>query len=100
MKRFLEVLGFLLGVHIAGLLITFILRLALFFVGHDMLSMEASCQTFLPIGAFLRGLWFDNVIGCYILIIPLFAVVVSCLIGYSGKWLMKPVLVWLQVQVV
>lgn len=97
MKRFLEVLGFLLGVHIAGLLITFILRLALFFVGHDMLSMEASCQTFLPIGAFLRGLWFDNVIGCYILIIPLFAVVVSCLIGYSGKWLMKPVLVWMQV---
>ncbi len=96
MRRFLEVLGFLLGVHGVGLLITFILRLALFFVGHDMMSAETSCQTFLPVGAFLRGLWLDNVVGCYILIIPLLATVVSCLIGYSGKWLLKPILVWMQ----
>ena len=62
-----------------------------------MMSPEASADILLPLTSFVRGLWFDNVVGCYILLLPLLACVVSCLVGYSGKWLLRPVLVWLQV---
>ena len=35
--------------------------------------------------AFIRGVWFDNVIACYILLIPLVAVSISALFNYYGK---------------
>ncbi|MCQ2077249.1 MAG: LTA synthase family protein [Bacteroidaceae bacterium] len=97
MRSFLKILRFLLSVHITGLILTTLLRCALFIVCHNMLSAETVNHTFLPLGAFLRGLWFDNVIGCYILIVPLFVCMVSCTFGYAGKHLLRPVLIWMQV---
>lgn len=97
MNRFLRVLAFLLGAHLTGIAITFLLRLSQFLVCSDMLSDGVSGQTMLQAEAFLRGVWFDNVIGCYILVLPLFASVVCCVFGYSGEWLRKSLCVWLDV---
>lgn len=97
MKRFLEVLRCLLSIHLLGLAVTSILRLALFIVSHSMLSVESANQTFLPLGAFIRGIWLDNVVGCYILILPLAVCWFACLIGYCGKWVLRPMVIWMQV---
>ena len=97
MKRFLEVLRYLVSVHLLGLALTFVLRLALFIVAHNMLSADSASQPLLPLGAFVRGLWLDNVVGCYILILPLFVCWVGCFIGYCGKWILRPMTVWMQI---
>lgn len=97
MNRFLRVLTFLFGIHLAGLFATFILRLCQFIECADMLSESASDDMALQAEAFLKGLWFDNVIGCYILLLPLFASMVCCMFGYNGKWLKKPVCVWFSI---
>lgn len=39
--------------------------------------------------AFLRGVWFDNVIGCYILIAPLAILLLPASFGYCAGWLRK-----------
>ena len=39
--------------------------------------------------AFVRGLWFDNVIACYVLIVPLAVLCVSALFNYYGKKLFR-----------
>ncbi len=76
MRNYLSAIGYLLGIHALGLIALSILRLALFVAGHHFLSIEG--QAF---GAFLRGLWFDNVIACYILIVPLVVVTLCHTIG-------------------
>lgn len=97
MKRFLNVFAFLLCSHAVGLLITFLLRLALLIVCGDMLSQEASTDWLLQGIALVRGVWFDNVIGCYILVVPLFVSMTCCVFGYSGKWLRQSLCVWLDI---
>lgn len=92
-----KVLLFLLKVHLLGLLVLTSLRLGLFVINHSFLSPEASGDFFLQLTAFIRGLWFDNVIGCYILIVPLAACLFGFLFGYLGRWIVKPVKIWLQI---
>lgn len=84
-RSFLKTLSCLLGVHLMGLLMLTLLRVALYCSGHHFLAAESVGQVMLQSTAFLRGLWFDNVIGCYILIVPLAVTVVANLLrkGYS-----------------
>ena len=37
--------------------------------------------------AFVRGLWFDNVIACYVMSLPLLVMWIASLFGYSRRWL-------------
>ncbi len=83
-------------VHVLGLLITFLLRLALFIAGHHLLSEESASDGLLQSRALLNGVWFDNVIGCYFTLPILLAITIGFLLGYMGKRLLKPCLVWLQ----
>ena len=39
--------------------------------------------------AFVHGVWFDNVIGCYILLLPLAIAVVCGVCNYYGKALFR-----------
>ena len=39
--------------------------------------------------AFVHGVWFDNVIGCYILLLPLVVAVVCGVCNYYGKALFR-----------
>ncbi|MCD8304097.1 MAG: LTA synthase family protein [Prevotellaceae bacterium] len=67
MRAYLRALGYLLSLHVLGLVVTGVLRLALFVAGHHFLGDGG----FSAGGAFLRGVWFDNVVACYISIVPL-----------------------------
>lgn len=96
MKRFLLQLAVLLGVHVLGLLVLAVLRLVLFVAGHSMLSADSAGKAGLQSLAFLHGLWFDNVIACYILIVPLAVILLSCAIGLRSRLPLVCSVRWMQ----
>ncbi|MDR0891821.1 MAG: LTA synthase family protein [Mediterranea sp.] len=97
MKRFLHLLAYLFIVHLSALLVTTLFRLALFASSHHQLSAEALSRPSLSGLALLHGVWFDNVIGCYILLPALVAVVACALCDYSGKALFRSCTVYFSV---
>lgn len=69
MKRLGYSLLYLATIHFIALFIFFIFRLSLFLsIDYD-LPLEIGLTT--KSIAFIKGLWFDNVIACYIMILPL-----------------------------
>lgn len=83
MKRFFHTLLYLLGIHLGGLLLLSTFRLVKFAALHDMLSDAANHIPAWP--AFVRGLWFDNVVACYVLIIPLSLLLLPAVAGYTPR---------------
>lgn len=71
MKRFLNLIVYILSIHISALLIAGLFRLVLFISSYHQLTSEALSDKSLSMLAFVHGVWFDNVIGCYILLLPL-----------------------------
>ena len=71
MKRFLNLIVYILSVHLSALIITGLFRGVLFISSYHQLTAEALSDKSLSLIAFIHGVWFDNVIGCYILLLPL-----------------------------
>lgn len=94
MKNYLYTLRFLFSIHIAGLLILSLFRLILFLRGTANLGDESG-EYLLQSGAFLRGLWFDNVVACYILVLPLAIASISAWFGYYGARLYRGLTIFL-----
>lgn len=66
MKRYFKAFGYLLSVHVLALLVMTLFRLVEFIALHGMIvDAEAS-----RVMAFVKGVWFDNVIACYISVLP------------------------------
>ena len=63
-KRFATALGYLLTVHLLALLVFGIFRLVLFLTTSYEFPQEISGDWFLQSIAFVKGVWFDNVIAC------------------------------------
>lgn len=95
-RLLLRHLACLLGVHAAGLVTLSLMRLALYAAGHHFLDTGSAGDILLQAQAFVRGVWFDNVIGCYILIVPL-AFTVLCHLAGRGRAALAPSLWWMRV---
>ena len=81
MKRLCQSLLWLISIHIAGLLVFSLFRFTEFVCLHSQIvHPEASV-----FGAFIRGVWFDNVIGCYILLVPLVVAGGATVVGRSHR---------------
>ena len=89
MKRFLHSVLYLLAIHATGLLLLTVFRLLFWIDVRAQVPSELRHDAGAVLTAFVRGVWFDNVIACYVLIVPLAAVCVASLIGYYGKWLYR-----------
>lgn len=91
MKRYLHTLRYLLGIHVLGLLFLTCFRLVQFFSLQDMMSGRgnASVST-----AFVKGLWFDNVIACYIMILPLVVLLIAASLGFLHSRIRRVAGVW------
>ena len=87
--RFIRSIGYLLSVHLVALLFFFGLRVALFIATDYDFPKEISEDYALQSVAFLRGLWFDNVIACYILLLPLAVFWIAGWFGYTSRWLYR-----------
>ena len=94
MRRFLRLIAFLLGIHVAGLLMLSLFRLAQFGALHSMMAKDGVA----PVStAFVKGVWFDNVIACYVMVVPLAVLLIAATFGYYAKWLRKAAAIWLTV---
>lgn len=90
MKRFLQTVGYALAVHVLALVVFGLFRAVEFVVLSGMVTdHEASVVT-----AFVKGVWFDNVIACYVSILPLAVLAVSAAWGWCRPWLLRSVNVW------
>lgn len=87
MKRFAYTLLYLLGIHVGGLAVLSVFRLAKFILLHDLLSEAATHTPVWP--AFVRGVWFDNVVACYVMILPLVVLLLPAVAGYCPRWLRR-----------
>ncbi len=82
-KRFLLTIGWLLGIHAMSLAVTSLFRLTEFASLHNMITDHGASV----LKAFAIGVWFDNVVGCYVLIVPLAVLLLSAATGYTPRWL-------------
>lgn len=90
MKRYLYALRYLVSIHLLGLLFFAAFRLVLYLQGYDYLAGE-NLSALTRAEAFARGLWLDNVVACYLMILPLTAVSVCALMGYYGRALFRSI---------
>lgn len=88
-KRFGLSLLYLLTIHVAALLFFFIFRFILFISTEYQFPDNIQNDIALQSVAFIRGVWFDNVIACYILILPLVVLWIAGIFNYTAKWLFK-----------
>lgn len=88
-KRFGLSLLYLLTIHVAALLFFFIFRFILFISTEYQFPDNIQNDIALQSVAFIRGVWFDNVIACYILLLPLVVLWITGIFNYTAKWLFK-----------
>ena len=88
----MHVLAYLLGAHVLALVLTSLFRVVQWFVLHGMMGNGTAASV---VPAFIRGIWFDNVIGCYILIVPLTVLLLAASFGYCAGWLRRVAGWWL-----
>lgn len=78
MKRYFKAFGYLLSVHVLALLVMTLFRLVEFIALHGMIvDAEAS-----RVMAFVKGVWFDNVIACYISVLPVAVLLIAASLGW------------------
>lgn len=86
-KLFWQSLKYLLTIHIVALACFGIFRFILFKSTNYVLPEEVQGDWLLQATAFVKGLWFDNVIACYLLILPLVVLWIAALFNYTAKWI-------------
>ena len=90
MKRFVRSVLWLACIQVMALLVFSLFRLVEFIALHAQVTHPDASS----LGAFIRGVWFDNVIACYIMALPLVAVLVSAMFGWSRRWFRRAVTVY------
>lgn len=81
----------LIKIHLLGLSVFSFFRLVQYVALRGMVEHgENSVLT-----AFVKGVWFDNVVGCYVLIVPLALLLVAGCLGCFASWLRRLALVWM-----
>lgn len=97
MQKFFKSISYLVMVHITALLLQVILRALFLTAVSNQLTDDVRGDWALTFTAFLRGLWFDNVIGCYILLLPLLVLCIASLFNYYGPRMFRAVGIFLGV---
>lgn len=92
-KQFFLSMAWLLSVHVISLVVLTMFRgIELLCLGSMITDHSASIAT-----AFLKGLWFDNVTACYVMIVPLAITLLAAAFGYAGKTIRKVFCYWFAV---
>ena len=87
-------LKYLLTIHTAALVVFTLFRLVLFASTDYTFLEEIQHDWMLQAEAFVRGIWFDNVIACYITILPLVVLWVASMFRYHARWIYRFVTGW------
>jgi hypothetical protein len=90
MKRFTKTIVYILSIHVLAILALSLFRLIEYFSLHRMIT-DNRADRFI---AFVNGLWFDNVVTCYISVLPLAVILLSACFNYYRKWMLKAIMIW------
>ncbi len=93
MKRIFKALGYVLTVHVLALLVMTLYRLTQYIALHGMIVQKSASS----VTAFVKGVWFDNVIACYISVLPVVVVLATTTFGVCRRWLVRAITVWYSV---
>lgn len=95
--RLVRVVGFLFCVQLLGLLLLSAFRVGLYVTCHDFLAPASRGAIGLQAMAFAVGVWFDNVVACAIVVVPLVVLWLSAAAGVGGRRLMGWAVAWVEV---
>ena len=79
----------LLGIHVCGLAVLSLFRAVEYLSLSSMVTNEAPVAP-----AFVRGVWFDNVVACYLMVVPLAVVLIAAALGCYNRALRLGANVW------
>ncbi len=96
-QRFLYSIAYLFCVHITALLFFFLFRIVLFCTTNYTFPADVAGDYLLQSIAFVRGLWFDNVIACYILLLPLVMFWIAGWFDYTARWIYRTVSIFFSI---
>lgn len=91
MKLYLQAVKYLLKIHVTALLLMSLLRVLFFMAVRSQLTDGERGEWSLIATAFVRGVWFDNVIACYVLLLPLVVLSVVAIVGRGMHRTVRPV---------
>lgn len=94
MKKIIKTAEYLLSIHVLGLIMFAIFRLVEYVSLNSMILPDDSAGAPSHLTAFLKGVWFDNVIACYIMVLPLAVLMISAIFGFYSKKLYKAANIW------
>lgn len=94
MKFFLKWLAYLCAVHVSALVLMSLFRIEFYLSVRAQLPADVAANVAWTARAFLNGLWFDNVIACYVSALPLLAVFVVSLLRLWRGWMLRAFNVW------
>lgn len=86
---FANTITYAIVIHIVALIIFSILRLIFFIYTDYDFTSDTNADFSIKIIAFIKGLWFDNVVACYILLLPLVMAWISGVLNYTSKWIWR-----------
>ena len=97
MRRLLYGLGYVAGMYVFGIIIFTLFRLTLFLVYSASYDGAETFNATQVAHAFWLGFRFDTVVSCYILVLPLLAVMVSSFFRSGQRAVYRAVEVWAMV---
>ena len=84
MKRFGISLSYVVITHVIALVMFFVFRLSVFVSASYIFSDDIGFLT--KSVSFLKGLWFDNVIACYVTLLPLLIMIIANMFRTVKRW--------------
>lgn len=89
-NRFLLSAAWILSLHALTLAFLSLFRLTEYVALHGMVESTSAN----PLTAFVRGVWFDNVITCYITVVPLAFTLLPAAFSLTRRWMRRATVWW------
>ena len=94
MRKFGKSLAYLLTIQVTALIIMSVLRLLFLLAIENQIATEFFSHLSHYATAFIRGVWFDNVIACYIMVLPLVIFTVAGILNRYPKALFRGISIY------
>ena len=96
-RRFILTIEYLLSIHILGLIVLSLFRIIQFASLHGMEKPQVGKEAPSVITAFINGVWFDNVIACYLMVAPLAILLIAGSLGHFHRYWRKGASIWFSI---
>lgn len=96
-RRFILTIQYLLSIHVLGLIVLSLFRIIQFASLHGMEKPQVGKEAPSVITAFINGVWFDNVIACYLMVAPLAILLIAGSLGHFHRYWRKGASIWFSI---